>query len=218
MNLDYRGGDGAVGRCAVILLVCAITALLPFSRAAAQCPPPPPVSPLEAGEVGLFFDPMGTTTCADVPLGLFVPVYLVGRVAVGGVASYSITELLASPATVVTGGSLPAGAPFTVDFYADACNSAERIDPGICPAEEGELLVLAVYNVMFFTVTGTVCFQTACPTIAGTVPMNPHYTRCDAAGGGEFAGGESMCLGLGEEPVPVESSTWGKIKSLYGAN
>ncbi|MEJ2722780.1 MAG: hypothetical protein P8181_16830, partial [bacterium] len=89
MNLNYCSADRTRGKRAIVLLLCAIATLLPFSRVGAQCPPPPPASLLETGEVGLFFDAMGTTTCADVPLGIFVSVYLVGRVPEGGVASYS---------------------------------------------------------------------------------------------------------------------------------
>jgi len=76
--------------------------------------------------------------------------------------------------------------------------------------------VIAVSNVTLFSAfTGTVCFQTACPTIAGTVAKAPAYTRCDTGAPGEFASGEVMCLGFGQAPVPAWTSTWGAVKSLY---
>ncbi len=64
-------------------------------------------------------------------------------------------------------------------------------------------------------VSGTACFQTACPTIAGIVAMPPSYYRCDTGAPGVFVGWDEMCIGFGQAPVPVESSTWGAIKSFY---
>ncbi len=201
-------------RMALAALACALIGASIALDTSAQCPAPPPTSPLGPGEAGLFFDPAGTTTCAEVPFGTAVPLYLVARAPVGGIASYAISELPAPGAVLVSSPQLPSYGLFSIIFNSDICNTAERIDPGSCPVAEGELLVLAVYDVMFFVSGGTLCFQTACPTIAGLVPMNPYYMRCDT-GGGELAGGGSMCIGLGQGPVSVDSDTWSAIKLLY---
>jgi hypothetical protein len=158
-------------------------------------------------------------TCTVVPyIGAMIPLYMVLRVPEGGVASYAIPELLTPPGPVqILGSTAPGDTLYEVYIVLDGCSQAVRIDSQSCPVEEGELLVLAAYQAMFFALSGTVCFQTACPTIAGTVPMNPFYTRCDNEEFGEFTGGDSMCLGLGEEPVPTAKSSWGMVKSLYRA-
>jgi hypothetical protein len=201
-------------RIALVALACAlIGASIPIDTSA-QCPAPPPTSPLGLGEIGLFFDPAGIMTCAEVPLGTAVPLYLVARAPVGGIASYAISELLAPQGVFVSSPQPPPYGLFNIIFYSDACNTAERIDPGTCPATEGELLVLAIYDMVFFASGGTLCFQTACPTIEGLLPMNPYHTRCDT-GGGELVGGGSMCIGLGQGPVSVDSATWSAIKLLH---
>lgn len=199
----------------LVMLICALLSGLAPTGTFAQCPPPPPTSPLGPGEVGLFFDAAGTMTCGEVIFGFSAPLYLVGCAPEGGIASYAISELMSPSPVIIPAGQLPPGAPFNVQIFVDLCNMAERIDPGSCPVAEGELFVLTVYDVMFLVVSGTVCFQTACPTFAGRVSMNPFYTRCDTGAGDELAGGLLLCIGLGQEPVPVGESTWGAVKSLY---
>ncbi len=206
-----------VRKATLVALASILIILLVPSNGFAECPPPLPSCPLGPGEIGLFFDPAGTTTCTEVPyIGAMITLYMVLRVPEGGVASYAIPELLTSSGSVqVLGSTAPGDTLYEVHIVLDGCSMAVRKDPQNCPVIEGDLLVLAAYQVMLFTMTGTVCFQTACPTIAGTVPMNPAYTRCDTEEWGEFTGGESMCLGLGEAPIPTAERSWGKIKELY---
>jgi hypothetical protein len=184
-----------------------------------ECPPPPAESPLGSGEVGLFFDLAGTMNCDEVMPFVPTELYLVARVPEGGIASFPISELLVtSGSLIVLSTSAIVDYGFQVHIVIDGCSQAVRVDPETCPTAEGELIVLAVYQVMFYASSGTVCFQTACPTIAGLWPMDPFYTRCDTGVFGELVGGASMCLGLGEAPVAVDASTWGKIKSIYASN
>jgi len=186
----------------------------------AQCPPPPQTSPLAEGEIGLFFDPLGTETCTEIVVGVAIPLYVVARVPEGGVAEFEVPELLTEalpPGLIILApASLPPGSPYDLLIVIDACSQARRPDPTTCPVAQGDLLVISMTQVMAFTpVSGTACFQTACATIAGVVAKPPAYYRCDTGAPGEFAGWDVMCIGFGQAPVPVESSTWGAIKSLY---
>ncbi|UCG50934.1 MAG: hypothetical protein JSW58_12130 [Candidatus Latescibacterota bacterium] len=203
----------------LVVFACVLFITLTPAPGLAECPPPPTESPLAVGEVGLFFDTAGTMNCDEVVPFVITELYLVARAPEGGIASFSISELLIDPGPVlVLSTSVIVDNSYQVQVIIDACSEAVRVDPEVCPTTEGELLVLAVYQVMFYVSSGTVCFQTACPTIAGIWPMNPVYTRCDTGAWGELVGGESMCLGLGEAPVSVDASTWGKIKSIYAAD
>jgi hypothetical protein len=170
--------------------------------------------------VGLFFDPFGTVTCADIVVGTVTPLYVVARVPEGGVAEFEIPELLTDalpPSLVILmGAELPPGVPYDPLIVIDNCGRARRSNPSTCPVAQGDLLPISVTQVLAVApVTGSVCFQTACATIAGVVARAPTYLRCDTGAMGEFTGGDSMCIGFGQAPVPVGSSTWGAIKSLY---
>jgi hypothetical protein len=184
----------------------------------AQCPPPPSTSPLAEGEIGLFFDVLGTETCANIGVGV-TPLYVVARVPEGGVAQFDAPELLTAalpPGLTILGttGLPPAG--YDALIVIDGCDQFRRSDPASCPVAQGDLMVLSMTEVFAVTpITASVCFQTACPTIAGTVAGPPTYFRCDTGDPGAFAGWEAMCIGFGQAPVPVESSTWGAIKALY---
>lgn len=204
----------------LVLLAVITTAALPVV-ALAQCPPPPTTSALAEGEIGLFFDPQGTMTCTDITLGVPFSLYVVARVPEGGVAGFVVPELYSpglAPGMVFVGGAtLPVGSPYDLLNFADACNQAQRRDAMTCPVAQGDLLVISVTEVMATQpYVGTLCFWTACPTIAGLVNMAPTYTRCDTGATGTFIGGSVMCVGIGEAPVAVESSTWGAIKARYG--
>jgi len=186
----------------------------------AQCPPPPQTSQLAEGEIGLFFDPLGTETCTEIVAGVVIPLYVVARVPEGGIAEFEIPELLTEalpPGLIILApASLPPGSPYDPLVVIDACSQARRPDPTICPVARGDLLPISMTQVMVFTpMSGTACFQTACATIAGIVAKPPAYNRCDAGAPDEFAGWDMMCIGFGQAPVPVESSTWGSIKTLY---
>jgi hypothetical protein len=187
--------------------------------AGAQCPPPPASSPLAEGEVGVFFDELGTQNCADLLVGLPTWLFVVVRVPEGGIAEFGIPELVtdALPAGVVVLGTagLPPGGLYDILIVIDGCSQARRPDPQVCPVTRGDLLVISTLQVMAVVpVRDTACFKTACPTIAGTVVGPPVYQRCDTGAWGEFTGWDGMCVGFGV-PVPVESSTWGAIKGLY---
>jgi hypothetical protein len=204
------------------VLALGFIVMLAAVPATGQCPPPPTTSPLGEGEIGLFFDPLGTTTCTDLVPAIPATMYTVARVPAGGVARFSIPEIL--PVSVPSGliilsGSLGMPPPgYQTLIVLDGCDEAERIDPMTCPVSQGDLLVIGVHEVIAFTpLTGTACFQTACQTIAGIMPRDPGYNRCDNGAAGTFVGGAEMCVGFGQSPVPVEASTWGRIKTLYDA-
>ncbi len=199
-------------------LVVSVIALCLPTVVAGQCPPPPTTSSLVEGHIGLFFDPLGTTSCGDLVVNVPTPVYVVARVPFGGVASFDIpvVEPNGSVAGIILGPTgLPAGSPYDVSVYADACSQGVRPDPMTCPVAQGDLIVIAEMTLtMFVPFSGTVCFHTGCPTIAGTVAGNPTFTTCDGVAG-NFTGGTVMCLGFGEVPVSAQTSTWGAVKSLY---
>ena len=206
-------------RMVVLILLSVIAAAgLPWV-VGAQCPPPPASSPLAEGEVGVFFDPLGTQNCADIVVGVPTPLYVVVRVPEGGVAEFAIPELdwdALPPGLTVLGpaGLLPGGL-YDILIVIDGCGQARRKDPESCPVTRGDLLVISIIQVMAVVpVRDTACFKTVCPTIAGTVVGPPVYSRCDTGAWGEFKGWDGMCVGFGQE-VPVESSTWGAVKALY---
>lgn len=207
--------------------ICRILVLIVFAAVAlpaaihGQCPPPPATSPLAEGEVGLFFDPLGTQTCIEIGFGVPTPMYVVVRVPEGGIAQFSIPEIVTDqqpPGLILLGSAaLPAGGAYEPLIVIDGCSVARRIDPESCPVSQGDVLPISVISVMALApVTGTVCFQTACPTIAGIVAMPPFYNRCDTGAQGTFTGWNGMCIGFGEAPVATEPSTWGAIKAVYG--
>jgi len=209
-------------KCALPIVFLAVLAAAGLPAVVvAQCPPPPPTSDLAEGEVGLFFDPLGTQTCAEIGVGVVTQLYVVARVPEGGIAQFAMPELLTSalpPGLMILGmPALPPGGLWEPLIVIDGCNQARRLDPQSCPVAQGDLLVISVTEVMALTpVQASACFQTACPTIAGVVAMAPPYARCDTGAWSAFTGGDGMCIGFGQAPVPVESSTWGAIKALYG--
>lgn len=212
----YRIG----ARGALVLVVLPILTLsLSSPLVLAQCPPPPPTSQLEPGEIGLFFDPLGRETCGYMNPGSVTPLYVVTRVPDGGVEQFEMPELMSDdppPGWLVTGlPILLPGGPFEQLIVIDACQAARAIDPNTCPVEPGDILVISVIEVVTFQpLQGTACFQSSCTTIAGPVAGNPHYLNCSDEWH-QFHGGESMCIGFGEAPTPVTPSTWGHIKALY---
>jgi len=203
---------------ALSLLVLVPAICLP-TTATAQCPPPPAVSPLAEGEIGLFFDKTGTRNCGDLAVGTKTPLFVVARVPAGGIARFTIPELLTGvlpPGVIIFPSKLPADSPYNPSIFADACSEGVRPDPATCPVAQGNLLVIAEIPVMAFAaVTGSACFRTMCPTIAGPVAMAPFYYRCDTGAAGEFTGGDMMCVGFNQAPVPVETHTWGAVKAFY---
>jgi len=212
-----------VARTVLTITFLAVVATLGFlhSIAAAQCPPPPPKSLLTEGEVGLFFDPLGTLTCADLTVGVPTPLYVVVRVPEGGVAEFEVPELLTDqlPAELILigTGSFPPGSSYDQLIVIDGCSRGRRPDQNSCPVDPGDLLVISVVQVMAAApLRDTACFQTSCSTIAGPVAGAPAYERCDNGATGTFAGWDAMCVGFGV-PVPVASSTWGALKALYTA-
>lgn len=208
----------ARGALTLSLLVALVAGL--FSPSAAQCPPPPPESPLAQGQIGLFFDPAATITCAEPGVGVLTPVYLVARVPDGGVAEFAVPELMAKdtlPAglVLVATWGFPQGIPYDPLIVIDGCSRARRSDPATCPVSPGDLLVIAVAQVMLTVpVRDTACFETGCSTIAGPRAGAPDYARCDTGEIGLFAGWDNLCIGFGVQ-VPVESRTWGAVKALY---
>jgi len=203
---------------AIAFLTLAVAACLP-PAANGQCPPPPATSSLAEGEIGLFFDPYGTTTCAVIPIGVQTPLYVVARVPEGGVAEFQVPDLLAAvlpPGMMVFPSDSPAGGLYVPLISIDSCDGARRADPLTCPVAQGDLLVIAVPRVMLLApFTGVVCFQTACPTFIGITPTAPAYERCDTGVRGAFFGGDAMCFGFGQAPLPAEEVTWGAVKSIY---
>jgi hypothetical protein len=208
-------------RCACLIAFFSVVLTVgQAGPATAQCPPPPGTSQLAEGEIGLFFSPQGTENCTDnAPTGI-ISLYVVARVPEGGVAQFSIPELrllTAHPQLIVLAPiSIPPGGDYEQLIVVDACGQARRVNPATCPVAQGDLLVISLVEVMALSpVIGTVCFETVCPTIAGIVAMAPFYNRCDTGTGGSFSGGEIMCIGFGEEPVPAGTHTWGAIKAIY---
>jgi hypothetical protein len=195
--------------------VALVAALFLPALAVGQCPPPPPTSDLLEGQIGLFFDPLGTMTCAD-PVAGVIPLYLVARVPEGGIAEFEIPVVESIYEYWPVGSSsLPPDSPFDTVVYADACSHAVRPDPMTCPVAAGDLLVIAVVEITVTTpVIGAMCFYTACPTIAGTVQKHPSFKRCDTDVW-EDLGPAYFCLGFGEPYVRAETSTWGAVKSMY---
>lgn len=201
-------------KCISAALVALFVVFLPAATPA-QCPPPPATSTLAEGQIGLFFDPLGTETCGYP--GSFTPLYVVARVPEGGIAEFVIPMLLqlSGPGLQVIGTGLPSGSPYVGGIAYDYCASASRPDPETCPVTRGDLLVIAQITVMALGGgNGTACFQTGCPTFIGYAPFAPTYVRCDS-GEGTFAGGEMMCIGIGEPPTPVEAFSWGAVKAIY---
>jgi hypothetical protein len=132
----------------------------------AQCPPPPASSPLVEGEVGVFFDPLGTVNCVDLVVGVPTRLYVVVRVPEGGIAEFAIPELVADalpPGLAVLGpAGLPPGGLYDILIIIDGCGQARRPDPQICPVKQGDLLVISIIEVMAVVpVRDTACFQTA---------------------------------------------------------
>lgn len=204
----------------IAVLMLAVAVCVPAATVA-QCPAPPATSSLAEGEIGLFFDPAGTMTCGNIYPFAPEPLYVVARVPEGGVAEFEIPQLdmLSGPASLhVHSWGLPEGSLYIAGRAFDACTRAYRPDEISCPVVQGDLLVIAQINVIAYTydpVSGTVCFQTWCPTFAGGEAKAPAYARCDTGAWGEFTGGDSMCIGFGEAPLPVEETTWGSVKALY---
>jgi hypothetical protein len=200
------------------LLVAAV--LGPFSAPGAQCPPPPPESPLAPGEIGLFFDAQGTITCAEPGVGVPTPLYVVVRVPDGGIAEFAVPEIMPTEALpagmiLVAASGIPQGIPYDPLIVIDDCSRARRSDPATCPVSPGDLLVIAVAQVMLTApVRDTACFQTGCSTIAGPRAGATDYARCDTGASGTFTGWDDLCIGFGVQ-VPVEATTWGAVKALY---
>ncbi len=103
----------------------------------AQCPPPFPTSPLAEGEIGLFFDSLGTETCIDIAVGVMTPLYVVARVPEGGVAEFVIPELLTdelpSGLIIMPPAGLPPGSLYDPIIFIDARSQARRPDTTTCP-------------------------------------------------------------------------------------
>ena len=208
-----------LGRNALKSLALILAAFFP-AAAVAECPPPPPTSSLAEGEIGLFFDPAGTTTCGDPVQAGFTTLYVVARVPEGGIGWFEIPRVLAPAFQLIDEPALPSGSPYLQSHCADCCEWAEQPDESTCPAPQGDVIVIAEVHV--FTTggeSGTACFQTACSSIAGPIARAPVYGRCGSAVFGdeqfEFRGGDFMCIGFGEAPLALEKTTWGTIKSVY---
>jgi hypothetical protein len=198
--------------------VLALCALLATTAAHPECPPPDPGTPLAEGQIGLFFDPAGTTRCADVaPFAQFT-LYLVVRVPEGGIAEFEIPELLAvsaPPGLLFLNTSLPDGSLYDLHVYNDECSRGHRPDEMECPVTQGEILTIAKITMMAgLGGEAVACFQTGCSELAGPVAGPPQYTRCD----GElatFAGWDALCVGFGTFPLATHETTWGAVKALY---
>jgi hypothetical protein len=204
---------------APVAFVALLLAACPPTLANAQCPPPPAASSLAEGEIGIFFDPLGTVTCGNPIVLGSTPLYVVARVPAGGLDTFSIPEVRAMnsvAANMLIGPSfLPEDSPFLWVFNEDGCDQGVRPFETTCPVAQGDLIVIAQLSVLLpVAMTGTACFETVCSSVIGTVPATPFYTTCNGASD-DFTGSEMMCIGLGEAPVPVETTTWGAVKAIY---
>jgi len=188
------------------------------SPASSQCPPPPATSPLAPGEIGLFYDTMGTQRCGSMLST--TTVYLVTRVPEGGFKEYVLPRIRRVSGPTFQSNTFlpifPAGTPFHAGAAFDACASAYRNDASACPVVPGDLLVMAQYNLTpLGNVQGTACFETVCPTFSGIVAQPPTYVRCDRNSASPFTGGALMCIGINQLPVAVEPFSWGAVKAMY---
>ena len=209
-------------RFLLAFVTVALTTCIP-ALASTQCPPPPATSSLAEGEIGVFFDPLGTVTCGDLTVSGWTPLYVVMRVPAGGLKLFTIPELRPAGDSVnfisVGQTSLPEDSPFLSLFYYSDCDQAIRpFEQTTCPVAQGDLVVMAHVSVyLFFPVTGTACFETVCPSSGEDQQVFPStllYVTCDGVSG-TFTGSQMMCIGLGEAPVPVEAATWGAVKAMY---
>ena len=193
--------------------IIAIGLLWSWGAANAQCPPPSP-SPLAEGQIGLFVDLAATQTCIDSP-PLSLRLYVVARVPQGGVAEFEAPTLLqTSGASLVFSRSAYSNPEYQLLNVADDCPGGQRINPSSCPVAQGDLLTLAVIDVLAPSL-GTYCFRSACEFIGGVVGRAPTYRRCNDGRLLDFTGGDLMCIGIGSAPVAVQQSMWGAVKVLY---
>lgn len=203
-----------------LAFVALVLATCTHTIAGAQCPAPPATSNLAEGEIGVFFDPLGTVTCGNPVVGASTPLYIVVRVPPGGMDAFPIPNLVAAndiAAGMLIGPAfLPEDSPFLWNLVADDCNLGTRPDgQATCPAAQGDLVVIAQLLVSLpVAMTGTACFETVCSSFIGDVSMTPSYTSCDGTNGA-FTGSETLCIELGTAPVPVETTTWGAVKATY---
>jgi hypothetical protein len=196
-----------------VLTLCLSTLLLlavaPNSRGAE--------SPLQQGEVGLFFDPAGTVD-SKVVSGTF-DVYLVARIPVGGLSSYWLVEprFSDSSGVIVTAVSIPDGSEFSLQPVQDSCNRAVASAPPDCPGLEGEVVALARYTLQSLAGNPTICLENyQCPTIAGPAATDPGYESCDEPGvPRQFSSSSATCLSL-DGSVPTARMGWGVLKTRFG--
>jgi hypothetical protein len=189
-------------------------------RAGAVCPDPPVESPLAMGEVGLFFDAAGTVSCANPPVAVPTPLYLVARAPEGGIGSYGIpwleaTRLPSGLVFVTDTLDLPASSRFELGQTADWCHQALPREAG-CAVAAGELVVLGVTTIQpVGPLAGTAQFQTRCPTFAGVRPEPVHYEACGSAELRTLEGGDHLAIGFGEAPVAAVPESWSTLKSRF---
>ncbi len=190
--------------------------LLLCGPATAACPTPPTQSPLQPGELGLFFDAAGTISCADPAVFTHTTVYLVTRVPEGGIAEYKLPHLQqdSAVATADFPVTLPDPSAYLAFQVADDCNFASRQDTETCPVAPGEIQVLATYQVLRLG-TGTVEFKLECPTFAGPAEITPVYWRCDTGLPLEFTKGEYLRVTFGSPTVETKPLSLGTVKARF---
>lgn len=182
----------------------------------AQCPPPATVSPLQPGEIGLFFDAAGTQKCTDVPMLQTVQVFAVARVPESGIIRFSVGDLGTEGPSEILSEAITYAAGFEHQDIADGCD--EGVAP-TCHLDAGDVVALAVFDVLR-TGDATLCIGSFCrDTIAGPGPPGSHtpvYWSCaPGASPTPFTLGENLCLRLQDLPVAVEAAAWQLVKNLY---
>lgn len=201
-------------------LLAALPVVLIASTAAGQCPTTPGQSPLQPGEIGLFYDPGGTKSCGRPTFASPTLVYAVARIPEGGISRIELgsldTEgnvLPSVEATIVAPG-------FVHHVFADWCDLGAAEDPDVCTTTPGDVVALGTYQILWMGGDATVCLTDRCDdTFAGPGQqgnLEPRYTSCGASPETTpFLLGELACLQIRENAVAIPQPSWSALKARW---
>lgn len=178
----------------------------------------PAESPLQPGEVGLFFDATGTRNVDNVALFATFDVYLVARAPVDGIDAYDLVDLQFPGGALIPMSApvLPAASAFVLQVLADACSYATAVLPAECPAPAGAVVPLVRYSMMRVGGPEQLCLESfQCPTIAGPVAVDARYRSCVDPGADRFfTAGDHLCVSF-DGTVATGRESWTTAKAWF---